>query len=252
MRHADDVAVHVALAFLAVLHVAVDARVGSVCAHVAVYGAVAVVGQRHVEVAGAWVDATPLRAVHLGCADRVGSQTGEDGHVSVGLELEVGVGCNDRVVHRQLNPGASAVVLEACDKQSALVEVLVAHSDAVARVGVSSVPLGCGHKLVHVFTAGIVTHVGHDRLARHGLGKAHAFVGESAQAGALAHQLLAVVGVHFHHETEGVHFVAVVSFRVGGQRAVVPAHKLVVSACALPAMATGSTGRAAVAHQASD
>ena len=145
---------------------------------------------------------------------------------------------------------AAAIGLEAGHVQRALVEVFVTHRQRVGAVGIGRVPFGGRDKLVHVLAARVVTHVGHHRLARHRFGKTHTLVRKTTQAGALAHGEPNVVGVHLHHITKGVHFVAVVAFGITCQRAIVPAHILVGHTGAFPAVAAGSTGLAAVALQA--
>ena len=78
-------AIDVALLLFAVLQVGVDAGVGGVGGF---GGAVAVVGQRHVQLAGAGVDAAPLGPVHLGGPHGIGGQAGEHAHIGLGGELE--------------------------------------------------------------------------------------------------------------------------------------------------------------------
>ena len=204
LGYTDDVAVHIAFAFFGALHVRVGAGVGCVHTHLTVYHTIGVVGERHVELAIARVDAAPLRAVHLGGTHRISCQAGEHGNVGFAGEGKVRVGSNIGVVEREFQPLAGAVGLELGHIQRALVEVLAACCQAVGGHGIRCVPLGRRHVLVHIFAARVVAHIGHHWLAHHRCGKAHAFVRDAAQCGALTNEFLWVVGIHFHHVAEGI------------------------------------------------
>src|SRR5690606_28043056 len=80
---AHQMAVHIAAAFFtAILDVGVGARVGRIGQILAACGlnaAVAVVGQREINLAVGRVDGIPLGAVHFGGTHRVGRQASVDG-----------------------------------------------------------------------------------------------------------------------------------------------------------------------------
>ena len=241
---ADDVAIDVASLCFARLVIAVGARVGSVGAF---GGAGAVVGECHVELTVLGIDTAPFRPIHFGGPHHIGGKAGEHHNFSFRSELERGVVGQQRVGQRQLQPLASAILTKTRGVEFSLVQVLVAHRQAVDRMRVFGIPLGIRHKFVDVFVACVVAHVGHDRLTSHGFGKAHAFVGKAAQRRAFAHFKSRVVSVHFDHVAKGVHLVAVILCGTVGQRAVVPARVQVLRAGAFPAVAAGCARFAAIA-----
>ena len=61
-------------------------RIGVVDARVALGAAIAVVGQRHVDLAGDRIDLDILRAIHLRRAQRVAGLTSADEHVGLRAE----------------------------------------------------------------------------------------------------------------------------------------------------------------------
>ena len=236
------------------LHVGVGAgvgRVGQVLAARGVDAAVAVVGQREVDLAVGGVHGVPLGAVHLRGAHRVCGQAGVDGDVGSVGKLVRCVAGNGRVGQRQLDPCAGAVGIELGNVQLATVQVLVAHGHRVGGVCVGGAPQRGGDKLVDVFATGVVAHVHRQGLAHHDLAEGGAFVREAAQGGALLGGSGLVVGVDLNDVAHAVHFVAIVIAAVhrSAQLAVVPALVLVIGAAGFPAVARSGTLGAAVALQ---
>ena len=249
---AHQVAVGVAVLLAGALHVGVGTGVGCIGQVLAAGGvdaAVAVVGQREVDLAVGGVHGVPLGAVHLGGTHGICSQAGVDGDVSGIGKLVGGVACNGGIGHCQLHPGAGAVGVELGCVELAAVQVLVAHGHAVGGVGIGCAPHGGGHKLVDVFAARIITHVNAQRLADHGLAKGSAFVCKAAQRGALFGHAGLVIGVDLDDVAHAVHLVAVVVAAVGRRTglAVVPALVLVVGTTGFPAVARCGALAAAVA-----
>ena len=237
--------------------VAVGARIGRVQTLLARAAglelAVAVVGEREVDLARDRLRGAPLRAVHLGGTHRVGGQPHVDGHVG-GIGKHVGGVGGRYVAQRQLDPLPRAVAGELGHVQLASVQVLVADGHAVGRARIGRAPVGARHPLVDVFAARIVAHVHRQRLALDGFAEGRALVGETAQAGALLDGLRLVVRIDLDHEAEGVQLVAVVIGGVARAHGLgdVPARVLVGGPAGFPAMPAGGALRAAVAVERDD
>ena len=177
--------------------------------------AVAVVGQRVVDLARLGVHGAPFGAVHLGGAYGIGRQPCVDQHVGLVGKGIAGIGGNGGCGDAQLHPVAGAVGVELGHIKLARVQVFVAGGNAVAGVGVGSRPSGCGDKLVDVLTARVVALVHRQRFAFNALAKGCAFMGKAAQRRALLDGGGLAVGVDFDDVAEGVELVAVVVNTIG-------------------------------------
>ena len=150
----------------------------------------------------------PLRAVHFGGVEHVGSLTGLDQDFGLAVEHR----CDQTVLAiGQRHPGAGAVGVELGNIERAGVEqVLVGR--AVGRV-----VLGARDELVDVIVALVIAGIDREGVVRAD-GKLGVFVLDTTERGALDRLALRIKGVDLDHPAKAVRLIAVlvhVETRIG-------------------------------------
>ena len=188
----------------------VPARVGAVDGLIVAAATLVVVGQGNVNLPVIRLHRHPFRTVHGGGAEQVGGAAGLDQHLGLVIK-PVGFGERPFPENQRL-PLPFAPVSEHSHIEGAVIEQVTIGLPVIRLIAAG------GHKLVEVFTPGVVTEVKcHAPVRPHGGGGT--FTDQPAHGGAFYRRAIRVEGVDFHHPAETIgfiHMAAMGLLRVGG------------------------------------